>query len=50
MIADPKGYNLVENWAAQWLQLRNLGRTEARSEAVSQPWTTSCSMPCAKRR
>ena len=28
MIADPKGYNLVENWAAQWLQLRNLGRTK----------------------
>jgi hypothetical protein len=27
MMADPKGYNLVENWAAQWLQLRNLGRT-----------------------
>jgi hypothetical protein len=28
MLADPKGYNLVENWAAQWLQLRNLGRTK----------------------
>ena len=28
MVADPKGYNLVENWAAQWLQLRNLGRTK----------------------
>ena len=28
MIADPKGYNLVDNWAAQWLQLRNLGRTK----------------------
>ena len=28
MMADPKGYNLVENWAAQWLQLRNLGRTK----------------------
>ena len=28
MLADPKRYNLVENWAAQWLQLRNLGRTK----------------------
>ena len=28
MMADPKEYNLVENWAAQWLQLRNLGRTK----------------------
>jgi hypothetical protein len=28
MLADPKAYNLVENWAAQWLQLRNLGRTK----------------------
>ncbi len=28
MMADPKGYNLVENWSAQWLQLRNLGRTK----------------------
>jgi hypothetical protein len=28
MIADPKGHNLVDNWAAQWLQLRNLGRTK----------------------
>jgi hypothetical protein len=28
MLADPKGYNLVDNWAAQWLQLRNLGRTK----------------------
>jgi hypothetical protein len=28
MMADPKGYNLVENWAAQWLQLRNFGRTK----------------------
>ena len=28
MIADPKGRNLVDNWAAQWLQLRNLGRTK----------------------
>jgi mono/diheme cytochrome c family protein len=28
MMADPKGFNLVDNWAAQWLQLRNLGRTK----------------------
>jgi hypothetical protein len=28
MLADAKAYNLVENWAAQWLQLRNLGRTK----------------------
>jgi hypothetical protein len=28
MMADPKAYNLVDNWAAQWLQLRNLGRTK----------------------
>ena len=28
MMADPKGHNLVDNWAAQWLQLRNLGRTK----------------------
>jgi len=29
MLADPKAQlNLVENWAAQWLQLRNLGRTK----------------------
>lgn len=28
MLADPKAYNLVDNWAAQWLQLRNLGRTK----------------------
>jgi hypothetical protein len=32
MVADPKGYNLVENWAAQWLQLRNLGRTKPDPE------------------
>jgi hypothetical protein len=28
MLADPKAANLVENFAAQWLQLRNLGRTK----------------------
>jgi hypothetical protein len=28
MLADRKAYNLVDNWAAQWLQLRNLGRTK----------------------
>ena len=28
MLADSKAHNLVENWAAQWLQLRNLGRTK----------------------
>jgi hypothetical protein len=28
MLADPKASNLVSNWAAQWLQLRNLGRTK----------------------
>ena len=28
MLADPKSQNLVDNWAAQWLQLRNLGRTK----------------------
>jgi hypothetical protein len=28
MLADPRAYNLVDNWAAQWLQLRNLGRTK----------------------
>ncbi|HYI95143.1 MAG TPA: DUF1592 domain-containing protein [Bryobacteraceae bacterium] len=28
MLADPKASNLVENFAAQWLQLRNLGRTK----------------------
>lgn len=28
MMADPKASNLVENFAAQWLQLRNLGRTK----------------------
>jgi hypothetical protein len=28
LLADPKAHNLVDNWAAQWLQLRNLGRTK----------------------
>jgi len=28
MLADPKSHNLVDNWAAQWLQLRSLGRTK----------------------
>ena len=28
MMADPKAHNLVDNFAAQWLQLRNLGRTK----------------------
>jgi len=28
MLADPKSKNLVDSWAAQWLQLRNLGRTK----------------------
>jgi hypothetical protein len=28
MMADPKSSNLVNNFAAQWLQLRNLGRTK----------------------
>jgi hypothetical protein len=28
MMADPKARNLVDNFAAQWLQLRNLGRTK----------------------
>ena len=28
MLADPRAHNLVDNWAAQWLQLRNLGRTK----------------------
>jgi hypothetical protein len=28
MLADPKSQNLVDNWAAQWLQMRNLGRTK----------------------
>lgn len=37
MLADPKAINLVDNFAAQWLQLRNLGRTKpdpARFPAV----------------
>lgn len=28
MLADKRAVNLVENFAAQWLQLRNLGRTK----------------------
>jgi hypothetical protein len=28
MMSDPKARNLVDNFAAQWLQLRNLGRTK----------------------
>jgi hypothetical protein len=28
MMADPKAKNLVDNFAAQWLQMRNLGRTK----------------------
>ena len=28
MMADPKSSNLVDNFASQWLQLRNLGRTK----------------------
>src|SRR5690348_6041568 len=28
MMADPKASNLVDNFAGQWLQLRNLGRTK----------------------
>jgi hypothetical protein len=28
MLADPKSHNLVDNWAAQWLQLRSMGRTK----------------------
>lgn len=28
MLAGPKARNLVDNFAAQWLQLRNLGRTK----------------------
>ncbi|MEP6714329.1 MAG: DUF1592 domain-containing protein [Terriglobia bacterium] len=28
MLASPKSQNLVDNWASQWLQLRNLGRTK----------------------
>ncbi len=28
MLKDPKGANLVDNFAAQWLQLRTLGRTK----------------------
>jgi hypothetical protein len=28
MLADPRSVNLVDNWAAQWLQMRNLGRTK----------------------
>ncbi len=28
MLADPRSSNLVDNWAAQWLQMRNLGRTK----------------------
>lgn len=28
MLVDKKSWNLVENFAAQWLQLRNLGRTK----------------------
>jgi hypothetical protein len=28
MMADPRAKNLVDNFAAQWLQLRNLGRTK----------------------
>jgi hypothetical protein len=28
MMTDPKGSNLVDNFASQWLQLRNLGRTK----------------------
>ncbi len=28
MLADARSVNLVDNWAAQWLQMRNLGRTK----------------------
>jgi hypothetical protein len=32
MLVDPKAANLADNWAAQWLQLRNLGRTKPDPE------------------
>ena len=34
MMADPKASNLVDNFAAQWLQLRNLGRTKPDPAAL----------------
>ena len=42
MMADPKASNLVDNFAAQWLQLRNLGRTKPDPRAFPRS-TTSCS-------
>ncbi|MDA0204989.1 MAG: DUF1592 domain-containing protein [Acidobacteria bacterium] len=32
MLTDAKAANLADNWAAQWLQLRNLGRTKPDPE------------------
>src|SRR5207302_864250 len=46
MMADPKASNLVENFAAQWLQLRNLGRRKTGACWISwarrSPASTAC--------
>ena len=36
MLADPRAAALSDNFAAQWLSLRNLGRCQSRSAAVSR--------------
>ena len=36
MLADPKSRALVDNFAGQWLQLRDVSSVDARSGAVSR--------------
>ena len=50
MMADPKASNLVDNFAAQWLQLRNLGRTKpdpAALPTVDDELLRACARPAS---
>ena len=48
MLADPKSSALVENFAGQWLQIRNLDTVKPDPSAFLIS-TVSCARPCARR-
>ena len=49
MLLDPKSAALVDNFAGQWLELRNLDSCQARSGPLSRISTRACAKPCSRR-
>ena len=48
MLADPRSTALTENFAGQWLYLRNLEIKDASTSSSSRTSTTTCATPSAR--